>query len=674
MAAGLNEAITVEQTLHGYRDGHRRLAGSFQASPTTTRAMLVLSDLSSSTARVASGGYLTGYPLRADGLYVLARTWGAPEMPRPGCVWTHSLVLDFADLASLSAADALLELFRRPGGDLASYERKLSIPKDRPAKPAARSDALEAVVRALYGEPLRKVVAPIRDPLVDEADSLAIWMQQWPRLRRTFRFCCNSGTDRSTASEPFDLQFVQSVDRPGLARFPDAVPSVLVGEVPGLQTLVSDLREPDAEGLRAFLRTVGADVEGGRAAAAPLCRLHALLSAPNAAGLEGATVLLAELEPSRIRFARDQLVSKALGHAGDLAPAVVDFVMVETLGGAAARDVDERLPRFAWTRARGRFVEALASTGASAAAARHALSQLGTDELVCGLADVAGMVPTLVVERPELLEHPGLWRLPNSDAGLLPEVTSAEAWPRIVRALVVADRRDLSGRVSSRLGVGKMLQALGWADDVDPAALARWFETLSWDRWQIAKSLAAGDIAARASLAALASTLDPDDIPNDYGDDPWWTAYSNTLGPADEQWEDLLAAFLMARALGWRSRSPAHLMRATFDRLYAALASGRLHSRGRRLLDRRLSWSTRRERDGSVRLVDAVVNRFVDDWLDPETFGRLVDDGPLWKSLADYASKTGRGRRYLGAVADSVVAAAEPGIRRRADYLRKLGR
>ena len=37
--------------------------------------------------------YYTGYPLENGEKYVIAKTWYAYEMKRPGCVWTHSIVL-----------------------------------------------------------------------------------------------------------------------------------------------------------------------------------------------------------------------------------------------------------------------------------------------------------------------------------------------------------------------------------------------------------------------------------------------------------------------------------------------------------------------------------------------------------------------------------------------------
>src|SRR5712692_7263106 len=96
----------VHQALHGYSDGHRLLACSTTLKPKEQKAMLIMSDVSGSGAVIDKAGYLTGYPLPESGMYALARTWPATELPRPGCVWTHTLLIDFSDLALLPAMDA----------------------------------------------------------------------------------------------------------------------------------------------------------------------------------------------------------------------------------------------------------------------------------------------------------------------------------------------------------------------------------------------------------------------------------------------------------------------------------------------------------------------------------------------------------------------------------------
>ena len=119
--------MRLDQTLHGYKDGHRLLRASRELPASTHRQMALLSDMSGSTLVRGFEEYLTGYPLPEIGVYAIARTWYAPEMRRPGCVWTHTLLCSFADLQQIvdgepggrdGAAQVswprLARLFRRP--------------------------------------------------------------------------------------------------------------------------------------------------------------------------------------------------------------------------------------------------------------------------------------------------------------------------------------------------------------------------------------------------------------------------------------------------------------------------------------------------------------------------------------------------------------------------------
>ena len=100
----------VEQTLHGYSNGHRLLQASSKLSEQDSKKMMTLSDLSGNEFINGFERYFTGYSLN-DERIVLACTWYAEEMKRPGCVWTHSLIFNvhdfFYNLFDI-AADAVL--------------------------------------------------------------------------------------------------------------------------------------------------------------------------------------------------------------------------------------------------------------------------------------------------------------------------------------------------------------------------------------------------------------------------------------------------------------------------------------------------------------------------------------------------------------------------------------
>ena len=104
----------LHQLLHGYAEGHRLLEGSFTLQDDLTRLMLRMSDLSGSSMVTGFEDYITGYPLASINAYALAKTWYAPEMPRPGCVWTHTLVIPSQVLTEIPSLRILLALFKRP--------------------------------------------------------------------------------------------------------------------------------------------------------------------------------------------------------------------------------------------------------------------------------------------------------------------------------------------------------------------------------------------------------------------------------------------------------------------------------------------------------------------------------------------------------------------------------
>ncbi len=109
----------------------------------------MMSDASGPTATIGLNGYLTGYPLSESGHYALARTWPAPELPRPGCVWTHTILIDFSDIPSLVRVDGLLKLFRRPQGDENSYRRELDyVPSEESERLAIPEDLVRRILSA----------------------------------------------------------------------------------------------------------------------------------------------------------------------------------------------------------------------------------------------------------------------------------------------------------------------------------------------------------------------------------------------------------------------------------------------------------------------------------------------------------------------------------------------
>lgn len=317
--------LWAHQLVHGYKRGHRLLAGSTSLSTEALRLVDRLSDAAGMSVSRDPSGYLTGYPL-PDGDYALAKTWPAPNAERPNVVWTHTLVLPQAALSAVSM-QPVVELFRRPQGhaDLESYAEPLPLGHlaDRAPKPNQDISA-PAIITALYwGEPgawLSAAAAP-------EDLCLAIWSQQWPRLRRSFSFCSEALEPRRLDGRAFDLLLATDGHRTG--------PSVKIQEpapAEAVHALVDDLRSPGK--LRDFLRACGAD--SGQLRSVPLLT-NAWIGARTLSPSNVLTGVAAQApEPSSLRRLKRELLRGPNSLLSDADP-------VQTLRSLATPGIGDRI-------------------------------------------------------------------------------------------------------------------------------------------------------------------------------------------------------------------------------------------------------------------------------------------------------------------------------------------
>lgn len=258
-AAPVPPGPPIHQALHGYDHGHRLLASSRPIADDDLWLLDRLSDASGQRPVAGNDGYLTGYPLPSGKTYALARTWYAPSPPRPNVVWTHTLLVP-DDALTGHRVSWLLTLHRRPStssrADLDRYF--LPLPPAVPDAPHDTTDldpeAATEVLTRLYSQAPGPAVLELDG--LDERDRLcmAVWEQQWPRLRRAFSFCSGALEPRRGADRPFDLLLAPPGLLPGAGPAPQP-PDALSG--PALQALAADLLRPG--GLRDFLRRCGPD-------------------------------------------------------------------------------------------------------------------------------------------------------------------------------------------------------------------------------------------------------------------------------------------------------------------------------------------------------------------------------------------------------------------------------
>jgi hypothetical protein len=205
---------SIQQAVHGYRDGHRLLSSSTSLTSDAARAMLVMSDLSGPSMQPGFDDYITGYPLAGTDFFVFAKTWYAPEMQRPGCVWTHSLLIPRALLQNLAAVQ-LMEIFRRPlidGVDTAATA-PVTIPFPFAASRGRSSEGFvdrglaATIIGAVLGQP-RPVIVVADTAAQLEDVILRLWEELWPAERARFSFCTGALMPRTNAGSLLDLQAV----------------------------------------------------------------------------------------------------------------------------------------------------------------------------------------------------------------------------------------------------------------------------------------------------------------------------------------------------------------------------------------------------------------------------------------------------------------------------------
>ncbi len=207
------KSIVIQQTLHGYAEGHRLLDGSIKLADESARLILRMSDLSGSNVIEGFEEYLTGYPLESVDMYAFAKTWYASEMPRPGCVWTHTLFIPGSGMAEILDLQMLTTLFVRPQGP--NSDTRFCKPIEFELKeteadilPSGNGSSIQIadLIETLYVQNKDNVLIGAQSSRAYEAALIRVWSQQWPQLRKAFSFCTGALSARGIGDKPFDIQ------------------------------------------------------------------------------------------------------------------------------------------------------------------------------------------------------------------------------------------------------------------------------------------------------------------------------------------------------------------------------------------------------------------------------------------------------------------------------------
>lgn len=267
--------ISIQQTLHGYLNGHQLLANSTALSGSAGKLLLFQSDLSGTLSNTNFESYITGYPIKTDGFYAFARTWYAPEMKRPGCVWTHTLLIKISDLGKIPELITLTQLFKRPMiGQFHEYNFPIDLEFDSLLKSSElilNSSINEALYDNVYGNADTGIIVPASSPQSIENDIINLWSNQWPRLRRNFYFCSGALSLKLINNKIFDLQVIPNEILKAISRSEYSLQ--IFNDHFAENEWLKILKVSKKNELRKFLWSYGSDVEGIRANFIPLIEL-----------------------------------------------------------------------------------------------------------------------------------------------------------------------------------------------------------------------------------------------------------------------------------------------------------------------------------------------------------------------------------------------------------------
>jgi hypothetical protein len=438
------------------------------------------------------------------------------------------LFIELADMAEIPDLGALRRLFRRPALALIQ-EYKVPIEtrlESDPLQTLADAKTADAgkTLAALYGAPRQPVVLTTKNR--DEAEALvfAIWSQQWPRLRRGFRFSTASFADRGRGGPAFDLQVSPEANRRAWQRAGEYLMLGSAGAVddlpkpdgqPGMRAALDDLRTPDVRGFRSFLRSYGADVNNPRAAflrlASAFDRIVLRPPADWLVALESIGQTFAD--PSEAILLKEELISprdrSETQPADDRDLATISFLLTSHRAGpySGLAINFSRLGHRLWAGRKKEVLGLLAQLvrqpeqPLSTAFAVEVANAVRPSEIRIISEETPELLTLFFTRRPTLAFHTEVWALPANTQWRIYEVLDrlnldAKDWCEIIAAMVVTGT-DVAVRTAvEKAGSYAMEGALRWLD----SKVAR--ERLPSQLWRDAL---AGPATAYLQLATASS-------------------------------------------------------------------------------------------------------------------------------------------------------------------------
>jgi hypothetical protein len=654
--------VRIDQSLYGYNDGHRLLMASRALPDEAASTLLIHSDVAAGAAFDQSG-YWTGLPLPSAKAYALMRTWPAPEMPRPGCVWTQALIIGAADIARLANMDLLTKLFSKPNSsmDLGRYGKPLMLDTESAlGGPSvfSRTDALKLIDSLYARRGLRRVAGRPGHEL--ENALFAVWSQQWPRLRRSFSFQ-TAGAGEGIGSK-FNLRI-------GDEHTELAAPL----EYEDWERLaLDDLFQPGE--FRKFIWRYGADLRRGleqfRFLAETFLQLTRLSELSGEALYNILNTVIRELP----RSDEGKMLKADLVGAGS-----PDFTLIPHVNVLDALSYVLRLPdpqslpvprlskhnisESAWQDRADQILQLLELADTKAPKVRselanHLVSIVNPDNFFFLSKGQPKGRNILLAVHPRLMDSPGLGSIPHRELGELLEYLGSDLdlIGRVVDRLLLVDDQYIAEECIRRhpLIVATRIfnRIVEPSDRIAPSVSPAWMRAIAPTYRRYIPSQILPNVRSTTALAACADLLNLD-VAVGLSASPlvWCDAVRRADDDVAGESRQRLMTFLLAMALEKPLRGTELLFEFTFQAVHADIVASRLPNDALNMLSRHLpSLYWWQQWDIGLRLRVAVAQAYFDNALDVESFRRLTTDKELFSQLIAQAKYSTSGRLFLSRI------------------------
>lgn len=413
----------IHQQLYGYSNGHRLISASTRLERADERTLLGYSDSAVDPRWIPSEGYMTGLPLSNSGVYALCRTWSAPEMSRPGCVWTHVLLLDFGSLATMRFLANVASMFRRPTRDITfeTYQKTTSVfenalsalPQVAQVDYITLRELLTASILVLYEGTSRDSILSLGSSSEVQAANqvaLAIWTQQWPRLRRSFRFCTLVERDRSSAQHQFDLQYGLNAEaRLTGQNVNTKVHMAAQFDAPWVSVAVDGALHQD-EKLTDFLWRAGSEVTNSKEIFPQICSLYAAMRRNSGHYVKEEIIggLSTHLRKNEANFVRNSVLQWCRADFANLSPSTISLLARSFVTDSTSEQVIQQLGIAAWEVCPDVYVGA--TSFPISRLYDETVKTLDPIRLARYAVRVPEVIPDLVVSCTQILEVEEFWR------------------------------------------------------------------------------------------------------------------------------------------------------------------------------------------------------------------------------------------------------------------------